>query len=101
MGSTLKLADVVDRAVGRRFIRAEVAVRVRRVKEPLDALLDLRAAKLRDERVVESRLDVSEIEVMNLLPMPGLERGLREQESENPPGRRPARDPQIGFIERA
>src|SRR5690349_20330720 len=46
-------------------------------------LVHLRAAKLRDERIARSRLGVAEIEVVQALPMPGLERGLREQERQH------------------
>ena len=73
MRSTLQHLDVVDRAVGGVRVRAEVAMRIGRVEELLDALFDLRAPELRDERIAGVGFRVAEVEVVDLLPAPGLE----------------------------
>ena len=67
--------EVVECAAGRIVVRAEVAVRVGRIEKVLGAVLvDLRAAELHNEGVVDAGFCVAEIEVVEALPVPGFER---------------------------
>ena len=77
MRAALKYLDVVDRRIGSVCVCAEDAVRVGRVEEPLDAVLDLGAPELRDERIAKVSLGIAEVEVVNFLPAPRLEGCLR------------------------